>query len=171
MNVTPSPAAETTKFGVSEATRIPLSGGRMKLQVPKIPGYHLYWFLDKPGRVEAALAAGYEFVQKDEVQVPNHQIAAPRTKTDGTDLGSRVTVVAGGEEGGQAQRHVLMKLRQEWRDKDMKAREAKSDALVAALTRGNAQGPDKMPGDADTSNRYLGRHGQPNPRTIFTKRT
>lgn len=171
----PSPAAPqgraATALGVTAETRIPLSGGRLKLSTPKIPGYHCHWFADRSDRVEAAVAAGYEFVEKGEVSVNNLGVAREAATGAGTDLGSRVSIVAGGDNNGQALRLVLMKIRQEWRDKDMRARENSSDALVAALTRGQA-GSAQMPGEADTSHRYIGEGGGRRPqKSIFTKRT
>ena len=44
------------------------NGTRGKLQVGhQIPGYHMYFFNDEPGRIQAALDAGWEFVSPDEV--------------------------------------------------------------------------------------------------------
>lgn len=173
-NQQPSPAAPSaTAFGVTANTRIPMGGGRQKLAVPNIPGYHPHWFVDAADRIASAIASGYEFVTKTEVAVNNHGIGADRDQSEGTDLGSRVSIVAGGTgESNQALRLVLMKIRNEWRTADMRKREEAADRLIAALTRGQA-GATEMPSGSDTSNRYLGMEGgrKPNPRSMFIKRT
>lgn len=161
----PSPAAQRQAGGVDSRTRVPLNSVRAKLAVPAIEGYHTHWFLDTGTRIHDALRAGYEFVGKGEVAVPNHSLAADRETGDGTDLGSRVTIVSGGEgEGGQAGRLVLMKLRQEWRDADMKAREQVSDRLVDALRAGSIADQGK---GGSPEHRYAGQQN----RSIFTKRS
>lgn len=147
--------------------RSPLSVPRAKLAVPEISGYHCHWFLNSEARLAAALQAGYEFVSKEETVVPNHSLATgDEAATGGTDLGSRVTVISGSSvENGQAVRLVLMKIRQEWRTEDMKAREAQSDKLVEALRAGKVA--DAMQASADLTNRYTGASN----RNIFRKRT
>lgn len=163
-----SPAADQTPGVVTRTTRVPLSVPRAKLAVPPITGFHTHWFLNKPERIAQALAAGYQFVAKGDVPVPNHSLGGDRGQADGTDLGSQISVIAGGDEssGGQPARLVLMKIRQEWRDDDVKAREAQNDRLVEALRGGEARGPN-MPAGLDTSHRIAGRSN----RNIFTKRT
>lgn|SRR5574341_513346 len=147
--------------------RVPLSVPRAKLAVPEIPGFHCHWFINSEARIHAALQAGYDFVNKGETVVPNHGLATgDEDATGGTDLGSRVTVVSGSSvENGQAVRLVLMKIPLEWRNEDMKAREAQSDKLVEALRSGRVA--DGMQASADLTNRYTGASN----RNIFRKRT
>lgn len=147
--------------------RVPLSVPRAKLAVPEIPGFHCHWFVNSEARILAAQQAGYDFVRKDETLVPNHSLATgDEEATGGTDLGSRVTVVSGEtNESGQAVRLVLMKIPLEWRNEDMKAREAQSDKLVEALRAGKAG--DSMQAGADLTNRYTSASN----RNIFRKRT
>ncbi len=165
---TPIPANPAADISITRETRIPLGGGRQKLAVPQRPGYHRHWFINRPERIAQALQAGYAFAKKGDVAVPNHSLAGDRTKTLGTDLGSQVSVIAGGEEsfGGQPARLVLMEIPDEWRNDDIKAREAQNDRLVAALRRGDADGPGS-PGSLDKSHRVVGSSN----RNIFTKRT
>lgn len=130
----PSPAAAR---GVTADTRIPLSVPRQKHSAPNIPGYYTRWFMDTEARLAAAFQAGYEYVRKDEIAVNNHGIANDRGEVGGSDLGSRVTIVAGGTgEGGQAARQVLLKLRNEWRENDLAKKLEKSEDLVRALRAG-----------------------------------
>lgn len=165
----PSVAAsrsETTEHGITAATRTSLAAPRAKLFVPPIPGYHTHWF--RGGiRVEQAIQAGYEFVKKGDVPVANHGIASSREDTDGSDLGSRISVIAGGVDvnDGQPQRLYLMKIKQEWRAEDMKSRQARNELLVDALKRGDA-GKDQAQG-LDLSHRKPGLSN----RNLFSKRS
>ena len=86
------------------------NGTRGKLQVGhQIPGYHMYFFNDEPGRIQAALDAGWEFVSPDEVGY-----ASTNVTNRNTDLGSnRVSVIGGKNDQGHAMAQVLMKIRQD----------------------------------------------------------
>lgn len=142
---------------VTEATRRPMSLPQLSLQVPEIPGYYLYWFLDN--QIEQALQAGYEFVDREEVTLNNRGVANDQTEDGNDDLGSRVSRVAGQSDGIQANRLYLMKLRQEWRDQDVAAMGARNEGIAAALrggvSTGNEHGaaPGETPGDR--AKRYL----------------
>lgn len=134
-----NPAADMTEFGVTRENRQSLGSPRANLHVPEMPGWHLHWFRGM-ARAEQAKAAGFVFVKKGEVPVPNHGIGADQEIEEGEDLGSIVTKLAKGEdmEGGQATRMYLMKMPQAWRDDDLKAREKRSDMLIDQLRRGEA---------------------------------
>jgi len=129
---TPSPA-NARDSRVTEATRIPMSLPELKLHVPDIPGYHLHWF--RGARTARALQAGYEFVDPLEVTLVNTGLADDANKSGNSDLGSRVSVVAGDADptSGGVERLYLMKIRQEWHDQDMAALEAKNETIAAAL--------------------------------------
>ena len=152
-----NPANETAKR-VTEATRVPMSVPQMRLEIPAIPGFHLHWFLGR--NVPRAQQAGYEFVQPDEVALNQLGIAADREASGSSDMGTRVSVVAGGfvEGNNEAERLYLMKLRQEWRDKDVAALEARNELIAAAL-RGGKQAPNAPTGPAeseeDARRRYM----------------
>lgn len=164
LNSKPNPAAP--EMEAAGRTRIPMSVPQQKLAVPDIPGYHLHWMLGTETRLAQALKAGYQFVEKGETLVNNKGLADSASDDGSTDLGSRVTVAAGGDTSsdGQAVQMVLMKLRQEWWDEDQKRLEEKSDQLAAALRSGKP-----LPSDTgDASNRYVDQN-----RTkinMFTKR-
>lgn len=156
-----SPAANPAnapRKQVTEATRIPMNLPGTKLSVPEIPGYYLYWFLGQ--NIPRAMKAGYEFVTDEEVDMVNTGLADDASKQGNTDLGSRVSAIAGGLVEGTAepQRLYLMKLRQEWRDKDVRALEAVNDRVAAALRGGQAiagQGNAPAETDLDRASRYL----------------
>lgn len=148
-----NPKANPADPQVERASRIPMSVPQQRLSVPDIPGFHLHWMLGTPERLAQALKAGYQFVEQGEVQVTNRGLANDAESDGSTDLGSRVTVLAGGDttNNGQHVSLVLMKLRQEWWDEDQKQLEKKSDQLAAALRSGTP-----LPGDTgDASQRYV----------------
>ncbi len=97
--------------------RVPMSTATRKMEVAAIDGFYLYWHLET--NVPAALQAGYEFVDRAEANLVNVGLAADRTNSGNTDLGTRVSMIGSlsGTQGGP-ERAYLMKLRQEWRDED-----------------------------------------------------
>jgi hypothetical protein len=151
--------ANSVATRVTEATRRPMSLPQLSLQVPDIPGYYLYWFIDT--QIDQALQAGYEFVERDEVSLNNRGVADDQTEDGNDDLGSRVSRVAGESSAGnvQAQRLYLMKLRQEWRDKDVAALAERNESIAAALrggaSTGNEHGAAPQETAADKAKRYL----------------
>lgn len=140
---------------VSERTRIPMSVPIAKLAVPEIPGYRLYWFRGEPSRLARAEQAGYEFVERGEVELTSHDLAGG-SEDGNTDLGTRVTRSAGDLVGEDRQPTVLvlMKIREEWALADEQLKEDRNDAIAAAL-RGGLVGSEKdRPDDRDA--RYVG---------------
>lgn len=151
--VSPANSAER----VTERTRIPMSTGQQKLSVPEIPGYHLHWMRGTPDRLSQAIAAGYEFVDASETSVTNLSLGGD-ARTDGsTDMGTRVSVLAGEEVGpdGQPTRLYLMKLKEEWHQEDLAKQTDSSEKLRKTLLSGGmGQGQHEAAGDADK--RYVG---------------
>lgn len=122
---------------INEESRIPMSLPHMMLEVPEIDGYVMHWFADRPGRISRAIAAGYTFVEQEEVKINNFGLASDLNKESGnTDMGSRVSVHGGVAEGGGSERLYLMKIKKEWYDKDMMLREESSDRVVKTLRQG-----------------------------------
>lgn len=105
-----------------ERRRIPLSVPRRKLEVDPIKGYVLYWFLEK--NTMAALDAGYEFVDRDEVRLNQTGQASSTDSSGNTDLGSRVSVIGNPPDPSSGimtpERLVLMKIREDWWLEDRK---------------------------------------------------
>ena len=90
-------AAHTPK---NRPERVRLGQGS-KMSVPecyKREGYHQYWFIDRPGDIEAATAAWYEFVKDDS--------------------GKKITTPA-----GNGNLHYLMEIDQKTYDEDMLAQQ------------------------------------------------
>lgn len=120
-----SPADPSTTPSDAERKRIPFDGPTLRLVVPEIPGYVLYWFLDSPGRIERAQQASYEFVDRDEVKVNNRELGSSVLTDGNTDMGTRVSTVAGGRDvnaRGEATRLYLMKIKEEWWREDQEAK-------------------------------------------------
>ncbi len=143
---------------VTEATRIPMSVPQLRLEVPEVPGYHLHWFLGT--NVPRAVKAGYEFVEDDEVEVNNSGVADSKSDSGSTDMGSRISQLAGGltPASAEPQRLYLMKLRSEWRTKDVQALEAVNEKIASALRGGQVPaGASGAPeeGPRDRASRYL----------------
>ena len=128
---------------VDEATRIPMSVPQQRLAAPEIPGYHCHWFLTR--NVQRALRAGYEFVDPEEAEVNNFNLADDAALTGGSDMGTRVSVTAGrgSVDNGQAELLYLMKIRQEWWEKDQQAMEDRNNQVAAAL-RGDGALPNEQ---------------------------
>lgn len=130
----------------------PLGSARLNLEVPAISGYQLRWFRGTPARLQRAQAAGYTFVERDEVELNDFDLAGGDEGT-GTDLGSRVSVIAGGSEGDQAARLYLMKCPQELADYGKQFQRKTVDATVESL-RGVGSASNGETG-GDFSKRYL----------------
>ena len=156
-----------------ERKRIPLGVPRPKLAVPEIPGYHTHWFRGTPQRLAQAQQAWYEFVDPSEIDVNNLQIGGDATKTGNTDMGSRVSVVDGAEEGGQAIRLFLMKQKMEYFLEDRKILGDRNDSIAEALTASYRQGTvgGAAPGESkeDLAARYVDRSRSKVP-ALFRKK-
>ncbi len=150
-----SPANGKTR--VTDATRIPMSSGQQKLSVPEIPGYVQHWMKGTPERIQQALQGGYEFVEESATRQINLGIGGDAKKSGNTDLGTRVSALAGGDEttpDGQPMRLYLMKIRQEWYDEDQRIQASRSESFREALQKGQ----DMTANPGDSSNRYVGKN-------------
>lgn len=98
----------------SAGRRIPMALPTLKLAVPEIPGYVCHWFRGTGQRLQQALNAGYVFVERDELVLQGFGLATSYDVDGNTDLGTRVSVAAGGDDqAGQAGRLYLMKIKKE----------------------------------------------------------
>src|SRR5208282_2028680 len=106
-----NPSNEAPKTLV-EKDRVPMSVPTQKLAAPDLPGYHLHWFLGAPDRLHFALKGGYTFVEDHEIGLNNKDLAGGDRISNGTDMGTRVSVSAGGtyENSSEMARLYLMKL-------------------------------------------------------------
>ena len=148
----------------AERRRIPMTNQQQKLQVESIPGYHTQWLLGD-ARVQQALRAGYEFVEEHEVTVNNVLLGGSSLESGSTDLGTRVSVSAGGgstDGSGQFGRLWLMKQKLEFYNEDAKLLQSRNDSIADTLTAGYKTGilgvgaagaPTESP--VDVQNRYV----------------
>lgn len=139
---------------VTEATRVPMSLPNPKLSVPDVPGFFLYWHLGK--NVRAALKAGYTYVDEEELEVEQRGIANDASTSGSTDMGTRISIAAGGtvsDDNLEPERLYLMKLPQEWRDQDQAAQGKISENIAIALRSGKVGAEGEAAGD--TAHRYL----------------
>ena len=159
--------AEGQPTRLREPDRIPMSVPHQRLAVPEIPGYHLHWMLGTTERILQARRAGYDFVSPEEVEMHSAGIADGPTTNGSTDMGSQVSVVAGGRmsEQGQPVRLILMKLPLKYWDEDQKLLEKRSDELVAALRAGQLNAAQAGETEGDRRLRYASKSN-----TMFTKR-
>lgn len=142
----PANAPEKRK---QQVDRIPMDVARLKLAVPDLPGFYLYWHLGK--NVSAALRAGYTHVNEDEVEVEQQGLANDRATPGSTDLGSRLSVSAGASGDGEEERLYLMKLPMEHHEADMRAKTARNEEIAVQLRAGQIGAE----GDADRNKRYM----------------
>ena len=117
--------------------RVPFSANRTRLQIDtKFPGFYTRWFNDQDGRLQRAEAAGYEYVQRNEIgQVGDKDVA-----NGNTDVNSRVSRVVGRTRDNQPIRAYLMKQRDEFRKEDDAAKEERNAMVDVAIRAGQAGG-------------------------------
>jgi hypothetical protein len=114
-----------------ERTRTPFGvNGKLTLGVTKIPGYHLHWIADYPGRLEQAEENGYEYVSKKDVK---------RSRSS-DDAGDRVTCISGSHDTGKPLTLHLMKIRDEWYKENQEFYAARTRAIEQQIKAGKVDG-------------------------------
>lgn len=140
---------------VTEANRVPMSTPQRKLEVPEREGFHRYWFLES--NAPRALQAGYEFVDSKEVILNQTGVGNDSIASGNMDLGSRVRIVGGTNQSGQAEFLILMEIREDWWKKDQRVIEERNAAIMSAIFKGerilDAPGDGQTQGDKDV--RYV----------------
>lgn len=169
-NTVDQDVAGTPTKVVVEPDYIPMTLPQQRLAVPQIPGYHLHWMLNTPERIHAALRAGYEFVNEDEVGLTNLDLGGDAKVEGNSDMGTRVTRLAStygdGSIGrdGQPARLILMKQKEELYRKHQKLLENRNDSVADAMTSSFRQGTvgGRAEGEtaADLASRYVGSRGR-----------
>lgn len=151
--------SNTPEKRVNEADFIPMSVPQLRLAVPAKDGWHRHWFVSK--NVQRALRAGYSFVEAGDVEVNNPDVAGAVNSSGSTDLGSRVSSLAGGfiEGTSEPARLYLMEMPQERRNKQSAMLEQVNENIAAALRGGRPTpgGVGGAPGETagDAARRYL----------------
>jgi hypothetical protein len=123
--------ANPTAPAKAERKRIPMSIPQRKLEVPELPGYRLYWFLDI--NVPRALQGGYEHVKDDEIQLNQFSPATDRAISGNADLGTNIRIYGGVDGRGQAEYLNLMKIKEEWFREDQKVLEQRNAQIMSAI--------------------------------------
>lgn len=94
-------------------------------------GFHPYWRNDMDGRVQEALANGYEFVSPEEIEEVNLRISALELSTE------KVSRIVGYTDRGDPIRAFLMKIRKEWHEENMAFYAKRNEAIDRAIRSGN----------------------------------
>lgn len=94
-------------------------------------GYHPYWRNDMDGRVQEALANGYEFVHPDEVEEVSLRVSAEEMSQ------GKVSRIVGYTDRGEPIRAYLMKIREEWHKENLAFYQKRNDAIDRAVRAGN----------------------------------
>jgi hypothetical protein len=138
-----------TNTDATKRRRIPMSVPQRRLETPEIPGYHLYWFVDR--NVERALQAGYEMVKKQELSLNQHGVATDKSISGSADLGSNIKLVAGTSETGGAEYLNLMKIPLAWWQEDQKVLEERNAQVLSAVFKDEQVGGSRSAADQGTS--------------------
>ena len=94
-------------------------------------GYHPHILNDIPGRIDQAVANGYEFVSPSEVDGIGTNVISRNT-----DLGDKVRFLVGSTERGEALYAYLMKIKKEWWDEDQAILQGRNDKIDDAIRKG-----------------------------------
>ena len=142
----PNPANVEEPF-VIPADFQPMSLPKERLAAPERPGWHRHWFRGTPDRLARARAAYYQFVDPESVGLNNLDLGGDARDGGNTDMGTRVSVVAGDDmdQTGQPSRLYLMECRQELFEASQKILAERNESIATAL-RGGMMGA----GAADT---------------------
>lgn len=147
----PNPAT-SADVEFDESKWVPMGSKSGRLKVPHKPGWHRHWFRTEPGRIERAMQAGYRFVDPAEISMIPQQLGGTPEQGGSTDLGSRVSVAAGGfADNGQALRLYLMECPQHLYERAQAMLQADTDHTVQALAAGRG-GKDDY---AEAGNSYV----------------
>jgi hypothetical protein len=139
----------------------PMTSATLRLQVPDRDGYHRHWFRGTPERIARAQQAGYSFVNPEDLEegsINNFDLGGDSDATGNTDLGSRVSIISGGEldTTGQPGRMYLMECPLEYFEYAQAIVNESTDDVATALrggTMGEGRNGEKS---SDSSKRYHG---------------
>lgn len=138
-----------------ERKRVSMSVPSRRLEVPDLPGYRLYWFLDR--NVPRALGASYEAVTSDELSVNQLNVATSKDISGNASLGSNIKVINGVSRGGDPEYFNLMKIRMEYYLEDQEALAVANARALEAIFKNEeiVDGKDSPLSAADKANRYV----------------
>ena len=102
-----------------------------KLTAVEIPGYYTRWINDAPGRVQAALADGYSFVEKGECEI--YEDITSMNNGDGNQIRK---LVGTNTDKVSPMYAYLMKLPEEWKHKKEAILQHRIDTVENAINSG-----------------------------------
>lgn len=147
----PNPASDP-EADFDESKWVPMGAKSGRLKVPVKPGWHRHWFRNEPGRIERAMQAGYRFVDPEEISMIPQQLGGSVEQGGSTDLGSKVSVAAGGfGDQGQALRLFLMECPMHLYERAKAMLQRDTDNTVDALAAGRGGKEDY----AESGNSYV----------------
>ncbi len=151
---TQSPA--NTKLELPKGYK-PLTGSTLRLEVPEKPGWHRHWFRGTPARISRAIQAGYRYVDPDDVDVNNFDLAGDSKSAGSTDMGSRVSISSGdgAEADGQPGRMYLMECPEQLFAHAQSFIQNENDRTAEALKGGTIGSGQQGETGKDISNRYI----------------
>lgn len=154
-----NPANESVKVNPEDSSRKrrPMTMAAQKLEVPSISGFHLYWFADR--NVPRALEAGYQFVDSKEIPVVQRNPANDARSSGNVDLGSNVKVVGGEGARGQTEYLTLMKIKEEWYNKDHAELAKKNARILESIFTGERIIGSERDSAEDSGARYINVRG------------
>lgn len=117
------------------------NGTNLKLEVNgEIPGHKLRWWNDYPGRIAKAQETGWEFVTRQEVELP----VSTKALDPNTDLGEKVRLVVGQGEKSEPLYAYLMKIKEEWFEEDQAEMQDAITSRERAMIRSNGSNADRI---------------------------
>lgn len=130
----PTPQVRESSDRSSGTPRRRMIGGGSKLGVDCTKlierGYHPYWRNDLDGRVQEALANGYEFVSPSEIEETSLRIGASELSDD------KVSRIVGYTEKGEPIKAYLMKIKEEWFKENQAFYQNRAKAIDDAIRTG-----------------------------------
>jgi len=130
------------KEGLAEQRqrRVPLGTHKTKQSIHGeliTKGYVGRWVNDAKNRVAEALNGGYRFVESKK----NTKIGSG-SGDNNTDMGSRVSMLAGTSKNGTPIKAYLMEIKEEWYEEDQATKEQKNKVVDDAIRGGGVKGID-----------------------------
>jgi hypothetical protein len=109
-------AAGPARVAGAERQRVPFGTLTQRLFYPPIPGFRIYWFNDTPGKIERAIAAGYDHVR--------------------SPTGEPVARVTGRDDSNRPIRSYLMKIPMQWYEEDQATQQAADESRLREISQG-----------------------------------
>ena len=148
----------------------PLTGSTLRLEVPEKLGWHRHWFRGTPARLQRAAQAGYRFVDHEDVDVNNFDLAGDSKGSGSTDMGTRVSVVSGdgAEANNQPSRMYLMECSDEIFAYAQSILQQQVDSTADALRGGSIGSREAGESSEDSEKRYTTKTGK---NTLFNRKS